>query len=242
MHCATQDVAPLGPSGAAKAGQHPVGLVRAPTYVVHSLANSASPSALQAVILHEVTALTAPIAELPETFRPLRREEFVALARMGAFGESRVELVGGVIVEMTPVRPPHSGVSMLLNTSLVQQAGDRLTVACQGPIELDPVSQPLPDFMVLPAGDYRRANPTHALLVIEIAESSLRFDLGEKARRYAWAGIPRYWVIDVVGRVVHVHTDPQSDGSWGSVRQVRSGHLVAEGLDLSIDLDELLDF
>ncbi len=186
--------------------------------------------------------MTAPIAELPDTFRPLRREEFVALADLGVFGEARVELVGGVIVEMAPVNPPHGGVTIILNRWLVQQAGDRLSIACQGPIELDPVSQPLPDFMVLPAGDYRRANPAHALMIIEVAESSLRFDLGEKARRYAWAGTPLYWVVDVVGRVVHVHADPQADGSWGSVRQIRSGVLAAEDLGLSVDLDELLDF
>jgi Uma2 family endonuclease len=189
-----------------------------------------------------VPALTAPIAELPDTFRPLRREEFVALADMGVFGEARVELVGGVIVEMAPVKPPHAGVTAMLNKVLVLQAGDRWTVFCQGPIELDPVSQPLPDLMVLPPSDYRLANPARALLIVEVADTSLRFDLGEKARRYAWAGTPRYWVVDVTGRVVHDHTDPQPDGSWGSVRQVRHGVLHDEALALAVDVDALLSF
>lgn len=186
--------------------------------------------------------MTAPISELPDTFRPLRREEFVALHELGAFGESRVELVGGVIVEMAPVRPPHGGVVLMLTKILVQQAGDRYAVACQGPLELDPISQPLPDFQILPPGDYRRANPDHAAWIIEVAESSLRFDLGEKARRYAMAGTPLYWVVDVIGKVVHVHTEPRPDGTWGSVVQARRGVLEARDLGFAVDLDALLDF
>ncbi|CAN5469576.1 hypothetical protein BH23ACT9_BH23ACT9_01630 [soil metagenome] len=121
--------------------------------------------------------MTAPVAELPDTFRPLRREEFIALHELGAFGESRVELVGGVIVETAPVKPPHGGVVIMLTHILVQQAADGYAIACQGPIELDPISQPLPDFQVLRAGDYRQANPDRARMLIEVSESSLRFDL-----------------------------------------------------------------
>jgi Uma2 family endonuclease len=189
-----------------------------------------------------VTTLTAPITELPPTFRPLRREEYVKLYELGVFGEARVELVGGVLIEMAPVKPPHAWAVLRLTKTLVLQAGDRYWVSCQGPIELDPISQPLPDFMVLPPEDYSESNPAKALLIIEVAESSLRFDLGEKARRYAMAGTPLYWVVDVINRVVHVHTDPHKDGSWGSIRPVQDGELDAEDLGLTVDVTDLLDF
>lgn len=65
---------------------------------------------------------------------------------------------------------------------------------------------------------------------------------GEKARRYAIAGVPLYWVVDVHARVVHVHTDPRPDGTWASVQQVSSGRLDAQDLGLSVELDDLLDF
>lgn len=185
--------------------------------------------------------MTAPITELPDTFRPLRREEYIKLHELGVFGEARVELVGGVVIEMAPVKPPHAWAVIRLTKTLVLQAGDRYWVSCQGPIELDPISQPLPAFMVLSPEDYSEANPTRALLIIEVAESSLRFDLGEKARRYAMAGTPLYWVVDVINKVVHVHTDPRKDGSWGSTQQVRDGELAAGDLGLTIDLDDLLD-
>lgn len=78
--------------------------------------------------------------------------------------------------------------------------------------------------------------------MIEVADSSLRFDLGEKARRYAMAGTPVYWVFDVRGKVAHLHFDPQPDGSWGLLRQVRTGTIKAGDLGLAVDLDTLLDF
>lgn len=190
----------------------------------------------------QVTTLTAPILELPEQFRPLRRDEFMQLVDLGVFGEERVELVGGVLIRMAPQKPPHAGVVIMLNEVLSEQNDRRYTIACQGPIELDEVSQPLPDFMILPRDDYRLANPADALMIIEVSDSSLRFDLGEKARRYAMAGTPLYWVIDVNGKVVHVHTGPREDGSWVNIQQVRRGALDAGELGLTVDLDVLLGF
>ncbi len=164
------------------------------------------------------------------------------LVDLGVFGEERVELVGGVLIRMAPQKPPHAGVVIMLNEVLSEQNDRRYTIACQGPIELDEVSQPLPDFMILPRDDYRLANPADALMIIEVSDSSLRFDLGEKARRYAMAGTPLYWVIDVNGKVVHVHTGPREDGSWVNIQQVRRGALDAGELGLTVDLDVLLGF
>ncbi len=186
--------------------------------------------------------MSAPITELPERFRPLTREEYLALGDLGVFAGQRVELVGGVIVEMPPINPPHNGTVILLTKLLVEAAGDRYAVACQGGLDLDPISQPMPDFMILSPRDYRQANPdpATALAIIEVADSSLRFDLGEKARRYAMAGVPVYWVIDLGGRTVHVHTDPRSDGTWGRVTRLRDGAHPIGDLDLTIDLDIVL--
>jgi len=93
---------------------------------------------------------------------------------------------------------------------------------------------------VLPAGRYRQAHPERALLVVEVAVSSLRIDLGEKARRYAAAGFPEYWVIEPIARRVHVHTDPRPDGSWGRIEVVEQGLLRPALLEqVAVDLDDL---
>ncbi len=175
-----------------------------------------------------MNTLTIPIAELPEHFRPLTRTEFNQLGDLGVFGESRVELVGGVIVEMMAPGPQHVGTHVWLTRQLVRLCGDAYAVSAQNPLVLDDLSQPEPDFAVLPADYFRRSMaelPESPSLAIEIAKSSLRFDLGEKARRYAMAAVPEYWVVDVDGGVVHVHRGPNPDGTWRSVQQLTEGPL-----------------
>lgn len=189
-----------------------------------------------------MTALTSPIAELPPEFRPLRRSEYDHLVGLGVFEGTRVELVGGVLVEMSPQKPPHYGLILTLNKLLVLAAGDDYIVGAQGPLAVDDISEPEPDFTILPTGlDYMEVLPERAHLVIEVSNSSLRFDLGEKARRYALAGYPEYWVIDVVGRVLHRHTRPAPDGTWGSIEQIRDGRLEAVAAPgIAVDLGALL--
>lgn len=188
--------------------------------------------------------MTAPIAELPPEFRPLRRSEYDHLVGLGVFEGTRVELVGGVLVEMSPQKPPHYGLILKLNKLLVLAAGDDYVVGAQGPLAVDDISEPEPDFTILPTGlDYMQVLPEQAFLVMEVSNSSLRFDLGEKARRYAMAGYPEYWVLDVQARVVHVHREPRPDGTWGSIVPEGSGQLTAIATpSISLDLDELLQY
>lgn len=176
-----------------------------------------------------MTTLSTPITELPDAFRPLLRTEFEQMVAAGLFDNVPVELIGGVLVEMSPIGPEHMGLMVWLTKRLVQLCGDDYAVSPQNPLAVDDVSEPQPDMAILPPGEFRglAAVPTGALLVMEIAKSSLRFDLGEKARRYAMAGYPEYWVIDVEAKTVHVHRAPNPDGSWASVVQQTNGPLVA---------------
>lgn len=188
--------------------------------------------------------MLAPVTELPDEFRPLRREEYDRLIDLGVFEGTKVQLVGGLLVEMTPQKGPHFQLIADLTMILTAQVMGRHTVSVQGPLQVDDISEPEPDLAILPLPRYRGVGKTgDALLVIEVAESSLRFDLGEKARRYAAAGYPEYWVIDCVARVLIRHTEPSPDGTWGSIERLDSGvlELIAVA-DATLDLDHLFDF
>lgn len=176
-----------------------------------------------------MTTLSAPITELPDAFRPLLRTEFEQMVAAGLFDNVPVELVGGVLIEMSPIGPEHMGLLVWLNKRLVGLCGDDYAVSPQNPLAVDDISEPQPDLAILPPGEFRGLAdvPSGALLVIEFAKSSLRFDLGEKARRYAMAGYPEYWVIDVEAGIVHVHRGPHDDATWRSVVQQSDGPLVA---------------
>ena len=140
--------------------------------------------------------------------------------KMGEAGllddEHRYELLDGDLIMMPPIGISHAGGHDWLMQALVKRIGDRYWVRAQNPVRLDDYSEPLPDFAVLKlrADGYRKAHPKpgDTLLVIELAASSLGYDLGRKQRAYAKAGIPEYWVIDLTGRQVHIFRKPARAG------------------------------
>jgi Uma2 family endonuclease len=105
-------------------------------------------------------------------------------------------------------------------------------------------SEPEPDLAILQfRGDYYASGKPTAgdvNLVIEVADSSLSTDLGDKAALYAEAMIPEYWVVDLLNDVVHVHRDPHCDGSWGNVTTLARGESIAAPLAVTVNVDELL--
>lgn len=191
-----------------------------------------------------MTTLLAPPTTLPDEFRPLTREEYNRLIDLGVFEGTRVQLVGGLLIEMTPQKDPHFQIVVDLNMMLAHQVHGRHSVNVHGPLQVDDISEPEPDLSILPLPRYGGVGKTgEALLVIEVAESSLAFDLGEKARRYAAAGYPEYWVIDAVKRVVIRHTDPKPDGTWTTIEHLTDGVVEPVAVaDVTVDLDELFDF
>src|SRR5690348_4349224 len=136
----------------------------------------------------------------PEQFRPLRRVEYDRLVALGTFDRERIELIGGALRRMSPIGPPHASTVDDLNRLLVLALVGRAIVRVQGSFAADELSEPEPDLCILPLGDYRSAHPSEAHLIIEVSDSSLAYDRGEKAQLYAACGVPEYWVVNLVDR------------------------------------------
>jgi Uma2 family endonuclease len=162
----------------------------------------------------------------PERVRPLRRAEYERLVAEGAFDDERVELLGGVIVEMSPRDPRHDFAIERLNARLVELARGRASVRPQLSFVASDDSVPEPDLALVPVADYDLAHPTSALLVIEVANASLRKDRSIKAEIYARAGVPEYWVVDLAGRCVEVRAEPR-DGVYATLATARPGDTLA---------------
>ncbi|MGI9120176.1 MAG: Uma2 family endonuclease [Acidimicrobiales bacterium] len=150
--------------------------------------------------------------ELPDLIRPLRRSEYDQLVELGVFDDEPIELLGGVLVRMSPEGTPHSWIIQELNRLLVRGLPDHLRLRVGHPFAASAWSEPEPDLAVVPVDDYRRDHPALAVLLIEVSHSSLHKDLGVKADLYARAGVPEYWVIDVARGVVHRHVQPSPEG------------------------------
>lgn len=154
----------------------------------------------------------------------MHRHEYEALGALGFFDDERVELLDGQVVLAAEEGPSHGGVYRRLNRILIEAIpAEEGEVGVGNPLSLSDLSSPQPDFMVVPPSDaYRAAHPTTASLVIEVANASRRLDLGFKAVLYAAAGIPEYWVVDLVREEIVVHRD-SAVKTWESITRHRRG-------------------
>lgn len=143
----------------------------------------------------------------PERPRPLKRVEFERLIDAGVFEDERVELLYGQLVAMSPQSELHILVTAAITKFLVRQLGDDYLVLPHSGLSSWRLSRPEPDVSVVPPRGWR--DPiTDALLVVEVADSSLRKDKELKLPLYAQAGIPCYWLVDLEQLVVEVYTQP----------------------------------
>jgi Uma2 family endonuclease len=182
---------------------------------------------------------TPTVTDMPEVrTRPLRRSDYAILIDQGALGEDdRVQLLEGQLVELRPQEPPHARVVEMLTRRLARELPDDVRLLVQLPFAAGELSEPEPDVALVPSDEPWDRHPERALLVIEVADSSLALDLGRKARIYAEADVPRYWVIDLKGGVVHVHTDP-APGGYRTVER-RGADEVLDAAGVAITLAEL---
>lgn len=183
------------------------------------------------------------IADLvsPERLRPLRRVEYERMVEGGLFADERVELLQGVIVERSPQGTRHAATLQRLTATLVPALAGRAGVRIQLPLAVAEDSLPEPDVAAVAPGDYDRAHPTTAFLVMEVAETSLNKDRLVKTELYARAGIPEYWIVDLVAGVIEVHTDV-IDGRYGRLTPYRPGESLRlrEFPDIEIRVADIL--
>jgi Uma2 family endonuclease len=126
-----------------------------------------------------------------------------------------VELIDGYIVDMTPIGPPHVVAVMLLAAALAQAFNAGYIIRQQAPLATDAFGEPQPDIAVVPGAvrDYGHTHPTSAVLIVEIADSSLRYDRLTKGSLYAAVGVPEYWVVNLTEHQVEVYQQPTADAS-----------------------------
>jgi Uma2 family endonuclease len=148
---------------------------------------------------------------LEAQLRPLKVSEYLALAKLGVFENEKVELLRGRVVRMAPQGEEHSWVMGMMNNALVRGFGAWATVRPALPFRADDHSMPEPDFALTPPMSAPGPHPERALLLIEVAMSSLRLDRGIKAETYAASGSPEYWVIDVAAARLEVFRAPKGD-------------------------------
>ena len=175
--------------------------------------------------------------------------EYERMAEAGVFEpDARIELIRGEIIDMTPPGPDHETSVTRLTLLFVEQCHRRAVVWPQGNGISIPQSEsrPQPDITILKWRDdlykWKRAGVEDVLLIVEVADSTLKFDRGTKLRLYAEAGIPEYWVVNLVDGVVEVYTGP-AVGTYQTVRIAHRGEMLPlpGGFGGTIAAGEMLD-
>lgn len=176
-------------------------------------------------------------ADVPR--RTFSRAEFDKMVELGFFHGERVELLYGVLVTMT-IGPAHADLVMVLSDLLTEALRSRAYVRTQSPLAASDSSEPEPDIAIVPRTRYRSDHPSRALLVIEVADSTLEKDRQIKARLYAEMAIPEYWVVDVEGEAIEVFTQP-SKGRYRKSQKHGRGKTLAPSAfpDVRVAVDDL---
>ena len=194
--------------------------------------------------------MTTTQVQAPQVTRETRKftaEEYFRMVEAGIIQEDeRVELVEGEILLMPPMGHPHaSGIMRHTRIFASLIVANRVTLLVQAPLPLGEHSAPEPDLALLKfreddyAGGY--ASPEDTLLVIEVAESSLNYDMAIKSQVYGRAGIPEMWVLNLQGDCLERFTEP-GDAGYAQHSTLRRGEKVTPLAlpDVELAVEDLL--
>jgi Uma2 family endonuclease len=152
-------------------------------------------------------------------------DEYYRMAEVGLLApDARVELIEGEVIDMALIGATHASVVSRLARQLILTVGERALVHIQSAVRLDSGSEPQPDLLVLApsADEYQHAHPAPAdtLLLIEVSDSTLRYDRDVKVPLYARHGIPEVWIVDLQNGELLWFRSPR-DGSFAEQGTIR---------------------
>ena len=182
-------------------------------------------------------------AAVAPTRHKLDVHAFHRMGEAGIFGhDERIELIEGELIDMAPIGNSHASIVDAFNEVFVLACAGKAVVRAQGPIRLDGFSEPQPDLAILRrrpdfyAG--KMPGPEDVLLLVEVADSSLRFDRTVKLPLYARARIAEVWIVDASRRTVDVHRKPAGSEYLDTASDQKSGEIaIALAPEITIRLD-----
>lgn len=172
--------------------------------------------------------------------------EYERMGRIGIFSEDeRVELVCGEVIEMPPIGERHAACVDFLTQLITLRLRRSAIVRVQSPVRLDEHSQPQPDITILKRRDdfYRHAHPgpEDILLIVEVSDTTLEYDMKVKVPLYARAGIPETWVVNLRGGRVKTYADPAKGAYQTLTSYARGDELQSRSLAaLRVSVAEVL--
>ena len=154
----------------------------------------------------------------PKTVR-WTRDKYYRMAELGFFTGKRVELIGGEIIEMAPMKTAHATARSLAIEVLQEVFSDGFVIRTQLPMSFGKSDEPEPDVAVVEGSvrDFSESHPKNAALIIEVSDTTLSYDRTRKASLYAQNNIQDYWILNLKNRCLEVYRRPIKDRKLGHV-------------------------
>jgi Uma2 family endonuclease len=168
--------------------------------------------------------------------------------KMGEVGiippDLRVELIEGEIINMAPIGSNHAGTIAYLIRTITSQLGTNAILNAQNPVILGQYSEPQPDLVVLKQRDdfYRKAHPTakDVLLLIEVSDTSLKFDSGIKIPLYAKNSVQEFWLVNLVEKHLGVYRKPNAEKEqYEDIQVLTAGSISPSLVKFELKINEL---
>jgi Uma2 family endonuclease len=168
-------------------------------------------------------------------------KEYYRLVVEGSLEEdARVQLLDGQIIPMSPVGPRHQRIVNKLFRAFIRQEQGHFEAEQDPPLPIPDHDEPQPDLLLYRPGtanEEHHVQPADVLLVMEVSQSTLDYDLGAKASLYESAKIPEYWVVNLAHNRLHVFT---LEGDRYRQKTFKQGSVSPKALpDVRINLDAL---
>lgn len=192
-----------------------------------------------------LASLKTPLVDKPQR-RRLTVDDFAKMCEVGILSaDDHVELIDGELVEMPPTGSEHAGIVNELASALFGLLDSSVRLRVQSSVQLTKYTQPEPDLAIVSRDSqlYLRGHPQpqDILIAVEVADSSLTFDREQKMPRYAAAGVPEAWLVDVRARTITVYTDPTTEGYRVSHTLGWTERLAATAIDgLRLTFEDIL--
>lgn len=173
-------------------------------------------------------------------------DDFARMLKAGILAQDdRVELIDGDVLQLPPLTPLHCGITRRVNYQFVCQPGNTAIVGVHSPVQLNQYTEPLPDVVLLRRrADFystRHPGPDDVLLIVEVADLRVTYDRLEKLPRYAEAGIPEVWLVDLEQFVVTQFTEPAGTAYRHERRHVRGQTIECRSISgLQVLIEDIL--
>jgi Uma2 family endonuclease len=174
-------------------------------------------------------------------------EEYYRMAEVGLIApDARTELIEGEVIEMAPMGSPHAGRVSQLSHLIFPALGNSGLMRVQLPVHLDDYSEPMPDLAVVrPQKEFyssRHPGSADTLLIVEVSDSSLRFDRDVKVPLYSRHQVPEVWLLDLSRDRIHFFRAPR-DGTYTDVSFIDEPNAVALSAlpEITVDLSGLFE-